>query len=73
MEPIQVDDRLADYLDAINRAETPTQLKLRADTGKMPNAGMQIGANQGSFMGFLIRLIGARRAWRSGPSPATAR
>ena len=47
---IQVDDRLAHYLDVTNRAETPTQLKLRADTGKMSNAGMQIGANQGSFI-----------------------
>ena len=27
----------------------------------MPNAGMQIGANQGSFMAFLVGLIGERR------------
>jgi caffeoyl-CoA O-methyltransferase len=63
---IQVDDRLADYLDATNRPETPTQRKLRDDTGRMPNAGMQIGANQGSFMAFLVRLIGARNCLEVG-------
>jgi predicted O-methyltransferase YrrM len=63
---VQVDDRLAQYLDTTNRPETPTQLKLRADTGKMPNAGMQIGANQGSFMAFLIGLIGARHCLEIG-------
>jgi caffeoyl-CoA O-methyltransferase len=63
---IQVDDRLADYLDATNRPETPTQRKLREDTGRMPNAGMQIGANQGSFMAFLVRLIGARNCLEVG-------
>jgi predicted O-methyltransferase YrrM len=57
-----VDDRLAEYLDAINRPETRVQRELRDDTGKMPNAGMQIGANQGSYMGFLTRLLGVRRA-----------
>lgn len=63
---IHVDDRLADYLDAANRPETPTQLKLREDTGTMPNAGMQIGANQGSFMAFLVGLIGARNCLEIG-------
>ena len=63
---IQLDDRLADYLDATNRPETPTQLKLRQDTGKMPNAGMQIGANQGSFMAFLVGLTGARNCLEIG-------
>jgi predicted O-methyltransferase YrrM len=63
---IQVDDRLAQYLDATNRPETPVQLELRAETGKMSNAGMQIGANQGSFMAFQVRLIGARRCLEIG-------
>jgi predicted O-methyltransferase YrrM len=63
---VLVDDQLAQYLDATNRAETPVQVKLRADTGRMSNAGMQIGANQGSFMAFLIGLIGARRCLEIG-------
>ena len=63
---IQVDDRLAVYLDATNRPETPAQLRLRQDTGKMQNAGMQIGANQGSFMAFLVGLIGAKNCLEIG-------
>ena len=63
---VHVDDRLADYLDAINRPETPTQTKLREDTGRMSNAGMQIGANQGRFMAFLIGLIGAKNCLEIG-------
>jgi caffeoyl-CoA O-methyltransferase len=56
---VRVDDRLADYLDAINRPETPVQSRLREATGAMPNAGMQIGPNQGRFMAFLVGLVGA--------------
>jgi predicted O-methyltransferase YrrM len=59
---ITVDDRLAAYLDEINRPETPIQHRLRDETGKMAHAMMQIGANQGSFMGFLIKLLGVNRA-----------
>jgi len=63
---VRVDDRLADYLDATNRPETPTQLRLREDTGRMSNAGMQIGANQGSFMAFLVGLIEAKNCLEIG-------
>jgi predicted O-methyltransferase YrrM len=63
---IVVDDRLAAYLDAVNRAETPVQRGLRDETGAMPNAGMQIGANQGGFMAFMARLLGVRRALEIG-------
>ena len=63
---IQVDDRVAQYLDETNRAETPVQRRLRDDTGKMSEAQMQIGANQGSFMAFLVGLIGARNCLEIG-------
>jgi predicted O-methyltransferase YrrM len=63
---IVVDDRLADYLDATNRPENDAQKQLRDVTGKMSNAGMQIGPNQGSFMAFLIKLTGARNALEIG-------
>jgi predicted O-methyltransferase YrrM len=63
---VVVDDRLARYLDETNRAETPVQVRLREETGKMSNAGMQIGANQGTFMAFLIGLTGARNALEIG-------
>ena len=63
---VVVDDRLARYLDETNRPETPVQVRLREETGRMPNAGMQIGANQGSFMAFMIDLTGARNALEIG-------
>ena len=63
---IHVDDRLAAYLDETNRPETPAQRKLRNDTGAMSNAGMQIGANQGSFMAFLVGLVGAKHCLEIG-------
>lgn len=47
-------------------AETPIQRKLRAETAPLPRAGMQIGADQGAFMAFLVRLIGARHALEIG-------
>ena len=34
---------------------------------------MQIAGDQAAFMTILVQAIGARRAWRSGPSSATAR
>ena len=63
---ISVDDRVAAYLDEINRPEMPVLRRLREVTAKLPQAGMQIGANQGAFMAFLIRLIGAKRALEIG-------
>jgi predicted O-methyltransferase YrrM len=34
--------------------------ELRAATASLPNAGMQIGADQGQFMALLVKTIGAR-------------
>lgn len=34
--------------------------ELRAATASLPNAGMQIGADQGQFMALLVQAIGAR-------------
>src|ERR1700748_3438894 len=63
---INVDDRLARYLDDIIRPETDTQRRLRAETAKLPMAQMQIGANQGAFMAFLAGLVQAQRALEIG-------
>ena len=41
--------------DAIARA-------LREETARLPQAGMQIGADQAAFLALLVRLAGARRA-----------
>lgn len=50
------------YLGTVVVHETPVQRRLREETSKLPEAGMQIGADQGVFLAFLARLVGARRA-----------
>jgi len=51
-----------DYLRTVIARESPLLQRLRAETAKLPQGGMQIGADQGVFLGFLVRLIGARNA-----------
>jgi predicted O-methyltransferase YrrM len=50
------------YLGTVVVHETPVQKRLREETARLPEAAMQIGADQGVFLAFLARLIGARRA-----------
>ena len=62
------------YLGTVVVHETPVQQRLRAETAKLAEGGMQIGADQGVFLAFLARAD--RRAHgrsRSARSPATAR
>jgi len=40
--------------------------ELRAATAALPNAGMQIGADQGQFMALLVQAIGARNCLEIG-------
>jgi predicted O-methyltransferase YrrM len=42
--------------------ETAVQERLRAETARLPEAGMQIGPDQGALLALLVRSIGARRA-----------
>jgi predicted O-methyltransferase YrrM len=50
------------YLGTVVVHETPVQKRLREETSSLPEAAMQIGADQGVFLAFLARLVGARRA-----------
>ena len=50
------------YLRTVVARETPLQQRLRAETARLPMGGMQIGADQGVLLAFLVRLIGARNA-----------
>ena len=43
-------------------AQSALQRRLRAETARLPNAGMQIGPDQGALLALLARTIGARRA-----------
>jgi len=59
-------DAVDDYVRNIATRETPLQRRLRDETAKLPNAGMQIGSDQGAFLALLVRLTGARRALEIG-------
>jgi predicted O-methyltransferase YrrM len=59
-------DAVDDYLHTIATRETLLQRRLRDETAKLPNAGMQIGSDQGAFLALLVRLTGARRALEIG-------
>jgi predicted O-methyltransferase YrrM len=54
------------YLQNVATSETPLERRLREETARLPNGGMQIGADQGAFLALLIRLTGARRALEIG-------
>lgn len=53
-------DRLLDYVHA-HTAEHPALVRLRERTAPLPQAGMQIGPDEGALLALLVRLIGARR------------
>jgi len=53
-------DRIEDYAAAHAREGDAAQ-RLRAETAKLPQAGMQIGADQGAFLALLVRASGAKR------------
>ena len=53
---------LNDYVDANWLRESPLKRRLRDETGKMKQAGMQISAHQGQQMAFLARAVKARCA-----------
>ena len=42
--------------------ETDVQQRLRAETARLPEGGMQIGPDQGALLALLARSIGAKRA-----------
>ena len=63
---IGLDDRLNDYIVKNHAPEHPVLAKLRVLTGKMPMATMQIAPEQGQFLAFLVRLIGAKNALEIG-------
>jgi predicted O-methyltransferase YrrM len=55
-----VAEDLAEYIRSVTLREPEILKRLRAETAKLPNAIMQISAEQGQFMGMLIRLLGAK-------------
>jgi predicted O-methyltransferase YrrM len=56
-------EQLYDYICKVSLRETDLQRELRDETQRLlpDDARMQIGPDQGQFMQFLVRVIGARR------------
>ena len=54
-------DGVEQYIVDTTVRENPVLAELHAETATMPGAGMQIGSDQGQFMGLLARAIGAKR------------
>jgi len=61
-----LDDSLYTYMQANQPLEHPELRKLREVTSPMPRGRMQIAPEQGHFLAFLVRLIGARRTLEIG-------
>ncbi|MFY7760032.1 class I SAM-dependent methyltransferase [Aquidulcibacter sp.] len=53
---------IINYLAEVNQAEHPALTACRTETASHPKAMMQISAEQGAFMSFLIRQLDARLA-----------
>ena len=58
----KIDGTLANYVDANWLRESAVKRRLREETARMRQAGMQISAHQGQQISLLVRAIGARRA-----------
>jgi O-methyltransferase len=58
----KIDGALSDYVDANWLRESALKRRLREETGKMKQAGMQISAHQGQQMALLAHAVGAKRA-----------
>ena len=54
------------YLLDVSLREPPIMSRLREETASLERARMQIGADQGQFMGLLVELMGARNALEVG-------
>ncbi len=58
---LNLNDRVYKYLVAHSVRDQAILKALREETAKLPQAMMQISAEQGQFMALLVELIGARR------------
>jgi caffeoyl-CoA O-methyltransferase len=61
-----ITDALAGYIREVTLREPPALQRLRESTEDHPQASMQIAPEQGQFLHFLVRLIGARNALEVG-------
>ncbi|MEZ5561810.1 MAG: class I SAM-dependent methyltransferase [Gammaproteobacteria bacterium] len=63
---LTMDEQLQAYLQNVSLREPLVLARLRAETAALPMAVMQISPEQGQFMAFLLKLIGARHCLEIG-------
>ena len=63
---LQMTDKLYQYLLSVSLRESDVLARLREETAGITGAGMQISPEQGQFMTFLLRLMGAERTLEVG-------
>lgn len=63
---LNLDEQLYRYLQRVSLREPEVLVRLRRETALLPMAVMQISPEQGQFMAFLVRAIGARRCLEVG-------
>ncbi|MBI1394701.1 MAG: SAM-dependent methyltransferase [Betaproteobacteria bacterium] len=63
---IGLSDEVHRYLLDNSVAETEHQIRLREETARLPEHGMQISPEQGQFLRLLLRLTGARQCLEIG-------
>jgi predicted O-methyltransferase YrrM len=61
-----IPEPLGAYIDNTWIREPDVLKELREETAKLPESGMQIGADQGQFMGFLVKAMEAKRCLEIG-------
>jgi len=54
-------DKDYEYLLSVSLREPEILQRLREETSKQPSANMQIAADQGQFMAFLVKLLNAKK------------
>jgi predicted O-methyltransferase YrrM len=59
-------DAVEQYVAQVATKETNVLQRLRRETERLPNAGMQLGPDQGAFLAWLVKLIAARRTLEVG-------
>ncbi len=55
-------EKIDAYVNSLVAAEMDAQRRLRDETRKLPNAGMQIAPDQGAFLTLIVGAIGAKNA-----------
>ncbi|MBP0024988.1 MAG: class I SAM-dependent methyltransferase [Roseofilum sp. SBFL] len=66
LKSLNLTPELYDYLQKVSLREPEILAELRAETAANPGGGMQIAPEQGQFMAFLVRLMGAKKTLEIG-------